>query len=106
VPEVITSGVAADGETIRITAPARQPSASTAMRVAILYKRHAQPDEQLLKFLETQLTAHGYQVFVDRHLTIGMEWAKEIERQVRTSDVAIPLLSAASVSSEMLAYEV
>jgi len=75
-------------------------------KVALLYKRHAQPDEQVLKLLETQLGAQGYRVFVDRHLSIGVEWAKEIERQVRTSDIVIPLLSAASVSSEMLAYEV
>ncbi|MBX3279032.1 MAG: toll/interleukin-1 receptor domain-containing protein [Acidobacteria bacterium] len=29
-----------------------------------------------------------------------------IEREVRTSDVVIPLLSQASISSEMLAYEI
>jgi len=82
-----------------------QPGAAP-LRVALLYKRHAQPDEQLLKWLETQLAAQGHQVFVDRHLSIGVEWAKEIERQVRHADVVIPLLSAASVSSEMLAYEI
>jgi len=45
-------------------------------------------------------------VFVDRHLRIGVEWAREIERQVRESDAVIPLLSAASVQSEMLAMEI
>jgi AAA-like domain/TIR domain len=84
-----------------------QPSSSTAaLRVALLYKRHAHPDERLLELLERQLTAQGYQVFIDRHLAIGVEWAKEIERQVRSADAVIPLLSAASVQSEMLAYEV
>jgi len=82
------------------------PSASPAMQVALLYKRHAQPDEQVLRLLETQFTAHGYQVFIDRHLATGVEWAREIERQVRTADIVIPLLSAASISSEMLAYEI
>lgn len=81
-------------------------SSATALRVALLYKRHALPDEELLNLLETRLTEHGYRVFIDRHLTIGVEWAKEIERQVRTADAVIPLLSAASVTSEMLAYEV
>jgi DNA-binding SARP family transcriptional activator len=75
-------------------------------RVVLLYKRNAQPDTALLALLESRLTARGCQVFVDRHLTIGMEWAREIERQVRTADAVVPLLSAASVRSEMLAYEV
>lgn len=76
------------------------------MRVALLYKRHAQPDEQILSMLEKELRAEGYEVFIDRHLSIGVEWAQEIERQVRSADVVIPLLSESSVSSEMLAYEV
>src|SRR5215212_5056999 len=85
-----------------------QPSADTrqAQRVALLYKRNAQPDEQVLKLLETQLKAHGYEVFIDRHLRIGVEWAKEIERQVRTADAVVPLLSQSSIYSEMLACEV
>src|SRR5581483_2747823 len=33
-------------------------------------------------------------------------WAKEIEFQIRTADVVIPLLSQSSVTSEMLAYEI
>ena len=45
-------------------------------------------------------------MFVDRHLKIGAEWAREIEFQVRTADIVIPLLSEISVASEMLAYEV
>lgn len=83
------------------------PQRSTAkMRVAILYKRHAQPDEEILSLLEADLRAQGYEVFVDRHMSIGVEWAQEIERQVRSADAVIPLLSAGSVSSEMLTYEV
>jgi hypothetical protein len=79
---------------------------TTRLRVALLYKRNAQPDEQVLKLLETELGAHGYHVFIDRHLSIGVEWAREIERQVRTADAVIPLVSAASVTSEMMCWEV
>ena len=50
--------------------------------------------------------AAGHRVFIDRHLDVGIEWAKEIERQVRAADVVIPLLSAASVRSEMMAFEI
>lgn len=81
-------------------------SSRQRMRVAILYKRHAQPDETVLSLLESELRAQGFEVFVDRHMSIGVEWAQEIERQVRNADAVIPLLSAASVSSEMMTYEV
>ncbi|HEX8845580.1 MAG TPA: AAA-like domain-containing protein [Pyrinomonadaceae bacterium] len=96
-------------ETIeRFVTPARSiiTSATGTVRVAILYKRNARPDEEVLKLLETELLAQGFKVFIDRHLSIGVEWAREIERQVRTADAVIPLLSEAAVSSEMLAYEV
>lgn len=75
-------------------------------KVAVLYKRNAEPDETLLEILERELRARGYQIFIDRHMTVGVEWAKEIERQVRTSDAVIPLLSEASMQSEMMAYEI
>jgi serine/threonine protein kinase len=91
----------------RSSSAVRATAASTApARIALLYKRNAQPDEQVLRLLETELRAQGHEVFIDRHLTVGVEWAKEIERQVRTADAVIPLLSAASVTSEMIAYEV
>jgi len=89
-----------------LTTPASDMHPAAVMRVALLYKRNAQPDEQVLQFLESQLLASGYTVFIDRHLTIGVEWAREIERQVRSADAVIPLLSAASVTSEMLTYEI
>lgn len=76
------------------------------LRVALLYKRNSKPDEHVLKMLESELREKGCDVFVDRHLTIGVEWAREIERQVCTSDAVIVLLSEASLRSEMLEYEI
>jgi tRNA A-37 threonylcarbamoyl transferase component Bud32 len=89
-----------------INVASEKPPPTTIMNIALLYKRHAQPDEQILVMLEKELRDQGYEVFIDRHMSIGVEWAQEIERQVRSADVVIPLLSAASVSSEMLTYEV
>jgi DNA-binding SARP family transcriptional activator len=86
--------------------PPTAESPGEPIRVILLYKRQAQPDERLLRVLEAHLAAHGCQVFIDRHLAIGVEWARELERQIRTADAVIPLLSAASVESEMLACEV
>ncbi|HLK60709.1 MAG TPA: AAA-like domain-containing protein, partial [Chthonomonadaceae bacterium] len=82
------------------------PEKMVSLRVALLYKRNAHPDEEILKLLEAQLLAHGCHVFIDRHLQVGVEWAKEIERQIRSADAVIPLLSVNSIHSEMLAYEV
>jgi hypothetical protein len=76
-----------------------------ASQVALLYKRNAEPDEHVLRLLEGTLTANGHDVFVDRNMKVGVEWAKEIEWRVRTADAVVPLLSPASASSEMLAYE-
>ena len=75
-------------------------------RIAILYQRNAAPDEQLVALLEQELSNAGYSVFIDRHLEVGMAWAKEIERQIREADAVIPLISQASMHSEMLAFEV
>ncbi len=87
-------------------APAIGQNAAKPGEVALLYKRDAEPDEKILRVLEEQLRRSGYPVFVDRHLQVGMEWAREIERRISNAYAVIVLLSARSVNSEMLAYEV
>ena len=88
-------------------APFRAPENQAAKlgEVALLYKRNAEPDEKVLRLLEEHLKALGYPIFVDRHLQVGMEWAREIERRVSNAYAVVVLLSAASVNSEMLAHE-
>jgi hypothetical protein len=75
------------------------------MNLVVLYKRHAQPDEQLLRTLESRFQQIGHQVFIDRHLKIGVEWAKAIEEKIRSADAVIAILSDSSLGSEMLEYE-
>lgn len=88
-------------------APAASADSKIAgRRIMLAYKRDAHPDEELLHLLEAELTTRGASVFIDRHLKPGMEWAREIEKQIRGSDIVIPLLSAASIQSEMLSMEV
>ncbi|HEX8686084.1 MAG TPA: AAA-like domain-containing protein, partial [Pyrinomonadaceae bacterium] len=87
-----------------VSAAVPATSAGSA-HVALLYKRNSEPDEHVLRLLEGALASEGVGVFVDRNMKVGVEWAKEIERQVRTAAAVVPLLSAASMSSEMLAYE-
>lgn len=88
-----------------IETPVSSAVAAKPLKLCLLYKRNIQPDEQLLKVLEESLSRDGHNVFIDRHLSIGVEWAKEIEQQIKSSDAVIALISQASVQSEMLAYE-
>ena len=90
----------------RTASPAVADRKTTARRIMLAYKRGVHPDEELLHLLETELTDRGASVFIDRHLKPGMEWAREIEQQIRSSEIVIPLLSEASIQSEMLSLEV
>jgi hypothetical protein len=73
--------------------------------VVIIYKRNAEPDQQVLEFLESSLAGMGHEVFVDRHLKIGVEWAKAIEQKLSEADVVVAVLSDSAATSEMLEYE-
>src|SRR5262249_32549315 len=73
--------------------------------VVLLYRHDAEADQRLLQLLESTLVQQGCSVFLDRRLTIGVEWATEIEQRIATADAIVVLLSSASVQSEMLAYE-
>ncbi len=82
-----------------------EPVHSAPMAV-ILYKRGAHPDEEIVGRLEIELQSAGIDVFTDRHLAVGVEWAREIDHQIRNANAVIPLLSSASIHSEMLEHEV
>lgn len=77
-----------------------------SFKVALLYRRNTQPDEQVLAMLEKRLSEVGCEVFIDRHLSVGVEWARAIEKQLHNADAVIPLISERSVGSEMLEYEI
>jgi hypothetical protein len=81
-------------------------SAARPVNVALIYRRGSQPDEELVRTIESQLISDGYSVFIDRHLTMGVDWAREIESRIRSASAIIALLSADSIHSEMLAFEI
>ena len=88
------------------TKPADAPvSGISGLRVALLYKREVAEDERMLAAIERRLVQEGASVFIDRHLDVGLEWATEIERQIRGADAVLPLISEASIHSEMLSME-
>jgi class 3 adenylate cyclase len=74
--------------------------------VALLYK-HAAPDaEHLLGLLQRGLESAGYDVFIDRDLPVGVEWARVLRERVSEAYAVVPLLSAESIRSEMVELEV
>ena len=79
--------------------------AARPRRVTLLFKANAEPDGHVLQLLNQRLLAQGMDVFFDQHLTVGMGWAREIESKIRAADAVVILLSAASLQSDMLAYE-
>lgn len=74
--------------------------------IFISYKRNVEPDNSLAARVFEYLQQSGHTVFIDRTLTVGQEWAKEIEAKVRRSDALIVFLTAASSGSEMVKGEV
>lgn len=80
--------------------------AKPLLRVALIYRRDLAPDEHVLKTLETELTNQGFAVWIDKGVLFGIEWAKEVEQQIRTAHAVIPLISTSSVCSEMVAFEI
>lgn len=85
---------------------AAQASAFNAAKVTIIYKRNMPDDEHVLELLELYLRQNGLTVFVDRHMSIGVEWALEIDQQIKSSDAVISLISGASINSEMFEHEI
>ena len=81
-------------------------TAASKLAVVLLYKRDTQPDERLVCLIQKELASQGCSVFIDRHLNMGVEWAREIETRIRSADAIIPLLSSDSIQSEMLAFEI
>jgi len=90
----------------RSTVPSVAPRApGVHMRVTLLFKTGVEPDIHLMELLKQRLVARGIDVYVDRRLAVGKDWAREIENKIRGADAVVSLLSAASVQSEMLEYE-
>lgn len=82
------------------------PGTGNPLKVILLHKKGLEPDDRIAALLEESMRRDGHTVFLDRHMTMGVEWAKEIEKEIRSSDAAIAILSDDSVHSEMLAFEV
>ncbi|MGH8547033.1 MAG: AAA-like domain-containing protein [Methylococcales bacterium] len=56
--------------------------------------------------MEEALIVDGCEVFVDRRMLLGSEWAAEIDRQLRAAEFFVVLLSAESIRSDMVRQEI
>ncbi len=84
------------------------PSSGTAperSRIFLSYKRGALPDETLALQLYAALSQQ-HEVFIDQQMPVGTAWQTRIQAELETCDFLIPLLSAQSVHSEMVEYEI
>ncbi len=88
---------------LEIGSPAR---AAKPARVFISYRRHVGRDERLAQALSASLTRLGHTVFMDITMRTGAPWLEEIDRQIKTTDFLIVLLSKESADSEMVQAEV
>jgi len=77
-----------------------------ALKVVILAPSDTPSDLALAQYLGEACATAGLGVFVDDQLELSVEWARQIERQIRTADVVVALLSATSGRSESLTYAV
>jgi hypothetical protein len=75
------------------------------MTVFISY-RHVDPDQGLADELYRSLAARGHEVFIDKRLSIGTEWAKKIQEAIGRARFFVVLLSAEAILSDMLRQEV
>lgn len=75
-------------------------------RIFLSYKRHADPDANIVSAVYDALEQAGHIVFIDRSLTIGTHWAEEIRNEILEADFFIVFISADACNSEMLIEEV
>lgn len=81
------------------------PQPVSELNVAIVHQSNLHLDAQLAAFLHSELPRHQCRVRMDQHATIGVEWARDVEKKIAHADVVLALLSPTSVQNEMVAYE-
>lgn len=86
--------------------PADLGSASEPGCIFICYNHQNQPDQSLASSLYATLTEQGHQVFVDPITRTDAAGLKQIERQIKASNLFIILLSKAALESEIIHSEI
>lgn len=74
-------------------------------RIFISYKRESEEDEQVAAQVCAALSRR-HEVFIDRNIPVGTNWAARIDAELQRADFVIAFLSARSVVSEMVLGEI
>jgi hypothetical protein len=77
-----------------------------SVKLFISYKRSAKNDRVLAEYLSDRLTKKGHDVFIDTSMRVGVEWLKDIDDNIKTSDYLVVLVSKDSADSEMVQAEI
>lgn len=85
---------------------AAHQTAGRPLRYFLSYRRNVPTDVRLANFLASGLRNAGCEVFIDIDMPVGISWSDEIERRIAWADYLVVLLSAESVTSEMVLGEV
>jgi hypothetical protein len=75
-------------------------------KIFICYKRSAKDDRALAEYLNDYLSTQGHNVFIDTSMRVGVEWLKDIDENIKSSDYLIVLVSKDSADSEMVQAEI
>jgi serine/threonine protein kinase len=78
--------------------------ASGGLRVVVVSGGGSSADGELARQLSKALMVQGCGVFVDEDPELTVEWARRVEQRIRTAEIVVPILSVASMGSELLAY--
>ncbi len=76
------------------------------MRFFISHSNHQQEEVDLAAFLAGALGDAGHEAFLDTGMLVGTDWVAEIDARLKWCDFFVVLLSASSVTSEMVQGEV
>lgn len=74
-------------------------------KIFISYKRNIKPDHPIAMHIYERLK-DDFDVFIDQTMVVGMNWAEQINKEIRQSDYFIILLSEHYIQSEMVLEEV
>jgi hypothetical protein len=76
------------------------------MKKIFVSYRHVDPDQAMAQSLTNHLQKRGNDVFVDTQILVGTKWVDEIDRQIRTAEFFVVLISGQSILSDMVRREI
>ncbi len=73
--------------------------------IAILGQAGGPANRQVAGLVKEELQKNGWRAVLDQETTVDMVWARQVQSKAADAEAVVVLLSAESVQSEMMAYE-